>query len=77
MLGAGPSWTVADATGLCAVDFAGWSDTGIPTEGVRHTLCCCPLGCLVAEQRWDPVGLAIVQQAHRFQHLTIAAPGQE
>lgn len=27
---AGPRWTVADATALCAVDFAGWSDVGIP-----------------------------------------------
>lgn len=29
---AGPRWTVADATTLCAVDFAKWSDTGIPPE---------------------------------------------
>lgn len=29
---AGPRWTVADATALCAVDFAKWSDTGIPPE---------------------------------------------
>jgi glutathione S-transferase len=32
---AGPRWTVADATTLCAVDFAGWSDTGMPPE-CRH-----------------------------------------
>ncbi len=29
---AGPRWTVADATALCAVDFAKWSDVGIPLE---------------------------------------------
>ncbi|MBV9747226.1 MAG: glutathione S-transferase [Acetobacteraceae bacterium] len=29
---AGPQWTVADATTLCAVDFAKWSDLGIPDE---------------------------------------------
>lgn len=32
---AGPRWTVADATALCAVDFAGWSDVGIP-PGCRN-----------------------------------------
>jgi glutathione S-transferase len=32
---AGPKWTVADATALCAVDFAKWSDVGIPGE-CRH-----------------------------------------
>jgi len=29
---AGPRWTVADATALCAVGFAKWSDVGIPPE---------------------------------------------
>ena len=29
---AGPTWTVADATALCAVDFAKWSDVTIPPE---------------------------------------------
>lgn len=29
---AGPRFTVADATALCAVDFAGWSDVKIPAE---------------------------------------------
>ena len=32
---AGPRGTVADATTLCAVDFAKWSDVGIPAE-CRH-----------------------------------------
>jgi len=32
---AGPRWTVADATTLCAVDFAKWSEVGIPPE-CRH-----------------------------------------
>lgn len=32
---AGPRFTVADATTLCAVDFAGWSDVKIPAEH-RH-----------------------------------------
>lgn len=31
---AGPQWTVADATTLCAVDFAGWSDADMPPECV-------------------------------------------
>ena len=29
---AGPRWTVADATALCAVDFAKWSDVDVPRE---------------------------------------------
>ena len=29
---AGPRWTVADATALCAVDFAKWSDVDMPPE---------------------------------------------
>lgn len=29
---AGPRWTVADATALCAVDFAKWSEVDIPSE---------------------------------------------
>jgi len=29
---AGDHWSVADATTLCAVDFAGWSDVKIPPE---------------------------------------------
>jgi glutathione S-transferase len=29
---AGPRFTVADATTLCAVDFAGWSDVKVPAE---------------------------------------------
>lgn len=29
---AGPEWSVADATTLCAVDFAGWSGVKIPPE---------------------------------------------
>lgn len=33
-------------------------------------------GCLVAEHCWNPVGLAIVQQAYCFQRLTAAVPGQ-
>ena len=32
---AGPRWSVADATTLCAVDFAKWSDVEIPPE-CRH-----------------------------------------
>ena len=29
---AGPKWSVADATTLCAIDFAGWSDVKIPDD---------------------------------------------
>ncbi len=32
--------------------------------------------CLVAEHCWDPVGLAIVEYACRFERLAAAAPGR-
>ena len=37
--------------------------------------CAQGLSCLVAEHCWDPVGLAIVEYAYRFERLTAAAPG--
>ena len=33
------------------------------------------MGCLVAEHCWDPMGLAIVDYAYRFERLKGAVPG--
>jgi hypothetical protein len=37
----------------------------------------CPARCLVAGHCWDPVGLAMIEYAHRFERLPGAVAGRE
>jgi hypothetical protein len=60
------------AHAVVVLDGAGWHQQGGRLK-VPNNLTLLPL-CLVAEHCWDPVGLAIVEYAHRFERLSAVAP---